>query len=272
MCIMNLRPRLLAIITVATAVAAAAVVGGYAAAQTSPPGPTQIQPPYVARNQSGDPVLTVQLQQGISGTGQFYFTVTAVGQWSGVITVQPTGHSPVVRLRGEADSLFTPNNSDYPVAATVRMDGTIDTAHNSATINVWATRPGKPGETHYLINTNPPPQSRKAVKAARAAAGALQAQDWDALYKTAASMITSQYTKAQFMEVMTAQHGPRIRDITPAAAGTISDDSGQTYYTQTFKFFTVENGKTAYYTTEIILIWEHKTWRFAGTTAPASAG
>lgn len=268
---MNLRPRLLAIITAVTAVSAAAVVGGYAAAQTGPPGPTQIQPPYVARDQSGDPVLTVQLQQGISGTGQFYFTVAAAGQWSGVITVQRAGHSPIMHLRGGTDALFTPNNSDYPVAATVRMDGTIDTAHNSATINVWATQPGKQGETHYLINTNPPPQSRKAVQAALTAARALQAQDWDGLYRMSASMITSQYTKAQFMTVMTAQHEPRMRDITPAAAGTLSDESGQAYYTQTFKFFTVENGKTAHYTAEIILIWEHKAWRFAGTTAPAPA-
>jgi hypothetical protein len=268
---MNLRPRLLAIITAVTAVAAAAVVGGYAAAQTTPSSPTQIQPPYVARNQSGDPVLTVQLQREISGTGQFYFTVAAVGQWSGVIPVQPSEHGPIVHLRGEADALFTPNNSDYPVAATIRMDGTVDTAHNSATINVWATRPGKRGETHYLINANPPRQSRGAVEAARAAAETLQAQDWDDLYKRAASMITSQYTKAQFMAVMNTQHEPRIRDITPAAAGTISDDSGQTYYTQTFKFFTVENGKTAHYTIEIILLWEHKRWRFAGTTAPVSA-
>lgn len=265
---MKHRMRLAAIASAVIAVLAA--VGGYAAAQTGSSGPTRLQPPYVARARSGDPVLTVQLQTGVRNTGQFYFTVAKVGVWAGVIGVHPAGRSPVVHLRGDVDANFTANGSNKPVSAKVRMEGTINTAHHSATINVWAARPGKPGLFHYLINTNPPPKLRKAAAATRAAAAALQARDWDKLYKMAASEITSRYTQAQFVELLGRQHQPQVHSLTPSGAGTISMNAGITYFTQKFTFTAIKNRKTIQYTADIIVVWENKAWRFAGTTAPTA--
>jgi hypothetical protein len=50
----------------------------------------------------------------------------------------------------------------------------------------------------------------------------------DALDETAASQITSMYTSAQLVELLTAQHQPRLHNITPAAEGTISVNAGLT--------------------------------------------
>lgn len=267
---MKYRLRIAIMTSAIIAVIATAVVGGYAAAQTGSGGPVKLQPPYVARDSSGDPVLTVRLQMGVLNTGRFFFTVGKIGVWGGVIGVQPTGHSPVVHLRGEVDAHFTPNGSDHPVPARVRMEGTINTAHNSATINVWTTRPGISGQSHYLINTNPAPKPKKAAAAAETAAALLQAQNWAKLYGMAADAITSSYTKAQFVKLLEGQPATKVHDIAPSGAGASSESAGSTYFTQEFTFSTVAHGKTSRHTAEIIMIWENKAWRFAGTTAPTA--
>lgn len=267
---MNRRIRVAAFTSVGIAVIAAAVTGGYAAAQTGSGGPTPLQPAYVARDRTGDPVLTVRLQQGVGGTGQFYFNVAKVGVWTGVIDVKPAGGSPVVHLRGDVNAMFTANGSNRPGQAKVRMEGTINTAHHSATINIWATRPGTDGQTHYQINTNPPPNQHKAAGAALKAATALQARKWASLYKMAASAITSMYTKAQFVELMSGQHQPQVHSIKPSGEGTFRFNEGVTSFTQEFTFTTIQGAKTTHYTADIIMVWENKAWRFYGTTAPES--
>jgi len=240
------------------------------AARSGSDGPTQLQAPFVARARSGDPVLTVQLQAGVRSTGQFTFAVAKTGVWTGVIGVRPAGRSAIVHLRGKVNAEFTANGSNKPVSATVRMEGTINIAHNTATISIRATSPGQPKSVHYLINNNPRPKLRKAAPAARLAGAALQARDFAGLYKMAASDITSRFTQAQFVTLLTGQHRPRVTTIAPSGAGTFTVNAGLTFFAQKFTFTTIRNGKAIHNTSDIVIVWENKEWRFAGTTAPTT--
>lgn len=240
------------------------------AAHSGSGGPTRLQAPFVARARSGDPVLTVQLQAGVRSTGQFNFTVAKTGTWIGVIGVRKAGRSAIVHLRGKVNAEFTANGSNRPVSATVRMEGTINTAHHAATISIRATSPGKPRSVHYLINNNPRPKLRKAAPAARVAGARMQARDWAGLYKMAASDITSRFTQAQFVTLLTGQHRPRITNVAPSGAGTFSMNAGLTFFAQKFTFTTIRNGKVIHHTSDIVMVWENKVWRFSGTTAPTA--
>ena len=240
------------------------------AAHSGSSGPTRLQAPFVARARSGDPVLTVQLQAGVRNTGQFNFTVAKTGTWIGVIGVRPAGRSAIVHLRGKVNAEFTANGSNRPVSATVRMEGTINTAHHTATISIRATSPGKPRSVHYLINNNPRPKLRKAAPAARVAGATIQARDFARLYKMAASDITSRFTLAQFVALLTGQHRPRITNVAPSGAGTFSMNAGLTFFAQKFTFTTIRNGKVIHHTSDIVMVWENKAWRFSGTTAPTA--
>lgn len=264
------RPRRTVITSASSTMTASAAVGGDAAAHSGSGRPTQLQAPYVARARSGDPVLTVQLQAGVRSTGQFNFTVAKTGTWIGVIGVRPAGRSAIVHLRGDVNAEFTANGSNKPVSATVRMEGTINTAHHTATISIRATRPGIPGSTHYLINTNPRPKLRKAAPTARVAGATLKARDWAKLYTMAASDITSRFTQAQFVALLSGQHQPRITNVAPSGAGIFSMNAGLTYFGQKFTFTTIRNGKVIHHTSDIVMVWENKVWRFVGTTAPTT--
>lgn len=248
----------------------AAAAGSYGAARSGFAGPTPLQAPFVARARSGDPVLTVQLQAGVRSTGLFNFTVAKTGTWTGVIGVRKAGRSAIVHLRGDVNAEFTANGGNKAVSATVRMEGTINTAHDAATISIRATRQGIPRSTHYLINNNPRPKLRKAAPAARVAGATLQARDFARLYKIAASDITSRFTQAQFVALLSGQHRPRITNVAPSGAGTFSMNAGLTYFAQKFTFTTVRNGKIIHHTSDIVMVWENKVWRFFGTTAPTT--
>jgi len=253
-------------ITTATRAQATAPAGGHAG-RSSAGDPTQLQAPYVARARTGDPVLTVQLQAGVRSTGQFRFTVANTGTWTGVVGVSRAGKSAIVHLRGDVNAEFTANGSNKPVAATVRMEGTINLAHNSATVSIRATRPGISKSTHYLINNNPRPSLRKAPPAARLAGALIQARHWAKLYKMAASEITSRFTEEQFVKLLNSQNRQKVTNVAPSGTGTFSMNSGLTYFTQKFTFTTAGTGQVVHHTSDIVMVWENKAWRFVGTTA-----
>lgn len=243
-----------------------AVAGGlaYASADSVP---SQLTAPYVVRDSSGAEALSVQLQQDVRNTGSFDFSVTGVGDWTGVITVAPVS-TQISHLKGTVGGLFEATGSDTAMPATVRMEGEIDQSHNSATVNVWVTQPGSTGQAHYILQTGSPPDASQAAHVAQQALTALQGQQWPAIYQIAASSVTGRYTQDQFVQAMSGQQQPGMSSASFAGNGSISVVSGVSYYTQPITFTTGAGNSTTTYTASIVLVWENRQWRFAGTSEP----
>jgi hypothetical protein len=243
-----------------------AVAGGMVYASADSP-PSQLAAPYVVRNASGTEALSVQLQQGVRNTGSFDFSVAGVGDWTGVVTVAPVS-ARISHLKGTITGLFEATGTTTAAAAAVRMEGEIDQSHNSATINVWVSQPGHPGQAHYLLQTGSPPNASQAPGVAQQALTALQEQQWPAVYQMAASSVTDRYTQDQFVQAMSGQQEPSMSSASFAGNGSITVVSGISYYTQPITFTTGVGGSATTYTASVVLVWEMGQWRFAGTSEP----
>jgi len=261
------------------AVVATAGIGAVSAAATvgnGTSGPAPIEPPYVVRDATGDLTLSVQLQPGVRNTGSFDFSVNGVGDWAGTIPIKAAGPH-VTRLTGSATGVsFQAAGASTTVPAEVRMHGEVTPKDESATVDLWVTRPGSARESHYLLKTARPDLG-EAREAARRAAVALEAEDWHAIYRMAASTITQQYTEAQFMRAMSSQQQPGMRKVALYGRGTVNVSSGITYFVQPIRFGTAGSEDMAdTYTANLMLVWEQTsrwergTWHFAGTTQPSS--
>lgn len=248
-----------------TAPAAAKTAGTKATSAAA--NPATLDPEYVARNGFGTEVLAVQLQAGVADTGSFQFTVENVGTWEGVIPVRQSG-SRISHLNGTVRATFEAASAVTPSAATVRMIAVIDQAHNTAVIHVWASRPGQHGRVFYLLKTSRPdfPQAPRTALSAKAALGS---ENWPAVYRMAASDITQNLSERKFVNLMLAQHQPKLLGFRFTGKGSTSVAAGITYFMQPFSFYTIaKNGSKTPYTSNILLTWERFAWRFADTSQP----
>ena len=279
----------IAIITAAAIGSSAAVVGyafdGPAAAKTAAakpapakaaaakatsaaPTPVTLDQEYIARDGFGRGVLALQLQAGVEDSGSFQFTVEKVGTWEGVIPVHQI-RSQVSLLEGKVSATFEAAGAGTAAAATVRMDGVINQARNTAMVSIWATRPGQRGRWFFYVLRTSTPDFRLAPRAAFFASAALRSENWSAVYRMAASEITQNLSGRQFVSLMRSQHQPRLLGFRFTGKGSTSVVAGITYFMQPFRFVTAsKNGATTAYTSNILLTWERFAWRFAGTTQP----
>lgn len=252
-----------------TALAVAAVAVGGTAFALADTTPTQLNPAYVARDSSGAEALSVQLQLDVRNTGSFDFSVPGVGDWVGVIPIGPVS-SQISHVKGEVAAKFQGTGASTVAPATVRMEGEFDQSHNRATVNLWVTEPGSSSTTHYLIHSGES-STGDAPSIAQSALAALAAQNWSGVYQLAASAITSRYTEAQFVEMMSTQSQPAMSDATFSGDGAISVTSGLSYFTQPITFTSTGANGPVGYTADLSLISEQGTWKFAGSTTPQPA-
>jgi hypothetical protein len=282
MCVMTRYRRIATIaIIAAAAIGSSAAAAGYALAGPAPAraatkaapaaataAPVTLDQEYIARDGFGREVLAVQLQAGVDDSGSFQFTVDDVGTWEGVIPVHQV-RPPVSYLQGKVSATFEAAGAVTTGAATVRMDGVIDQARNTAVVSIWATRPGQPGRWFFYLLRTSTPDFRLAPRAAFFAGAALRSENWSAVYRMAASTITQNLSGKQFVKLMLAQHEPRLLGFRLTGKGSASVVAGLTYFMQPVRFSTIsKSGATTTYTSTILLTWERFAWRFAGTAQP----
>lgn len=240
--------------------------GGATLASTGSSSPTQLSPQFVVRDGAGDS-LAVQVQQGVASSGDFAFHVGGVGDWVGVIPLDPVS-SNVTHLKGAVTAVFQATGTGSTTPSGVRMEGEVDTVHQTATVNVWVTLPGAQGETHYLLQTSP----GGSVTAAQAVVGqvlsALETQSWATLYGLSAPEVTRQYTEAQYVQALSSQQHPAVANATLSGTGATQVLDGYTYFTQPVTFTSAVGGSSSTYTAVVSLVWENGQWALVGTTDP----
>jgi hypothetical protein len=240
--------------------------GGAALASGGSSSPTQLSPQFVVRDGSGNS-LAVQVQQGVASSGAFDFLVGGVGDWVGVIPLAPIS-SNITHLKGTVTAAFQATGTGTTTPAGVRMEGEVDTVHQTATVNVWVTLPGGQSETHYLLQTSP----GGSVAAAQAVVGqvlsALETQSWSTLYTLSAPEVTQQYTEAQYVQMLSSQQHPVVENAALSGTGSTQVLDGYTYFTQPVTFTSVVAGNPSTYTAVISLVWENGQWALIGTTGP----
>ncbi len=223
--------------------------------------------PTIFRDGSGTPELAIQLQDGRPDTGDFDFYVAGTGHYQGTIAVRPTGPT-VEHLQGTVPAQFFADGSDQQTATSVRFEGIIDSTGLSANVNVWVDG------THYHLQTDQGSASGAAPIAQQAIA-ALQAEDWATLYTLLASDMQSQYTQAQFVQMMSGESSapgqPTITSVSVSGSGqVVASPLGYTYYQQPVSVQARNSdGSTRSFTTTLYLLRENGTWRYWTTDQPS---
>lgn len=149
------KPALMIIISIATV-----ALGGAAFALADQfPGsgtPVKIQPSYTVRDTTGNEIFAAQPQKGVSKKGEFGFALKSVGGWHGQLSLGPTS-SRITHLKGNYLAIFASDGSlTKPQIANFRIEGEIDTARHSATINIRANESLESSLVLYLLRISNP--------------------------------------------------------------------------------------------------------------------
>lgn len=238
-----------------------------ATADSGMPSASAVIVPTIFRDGSGTPELAIQLQAGRPDTGQFDFYVADVGHYQGTIAVRPTGPT-VDHLQGTVPVQFLADGGDQQTPTSVRFEGIVDPTGLSANVNVWI------GGTHYHLQTDQG-SATSAVPVVRQVVAALQAEDWATLYTLLASDVQSQYTQAQFVQMMSAESSapgqPAITSVNASGSGqVVASPLGYTYYQQPLNVQARNgDGSTRAFTTMLYLLQENGTWRYWATDQPS---
>lgn len=242
---------------------ACAVALSSARATAGAPSPAALVLPAVFHSDDGETALAVQLDSGgLETPGSFDFQVARVGVYSGVISPRPSGPQ-IVHLQGDATSVqFTPGNGDASQPATVRMEGEINTAHHTASINVWAN------STHYHLETTAP-NAGAAQTVAQRILSATVVQDWPTVYGLLAPELQANLTQPAFIAQRASAGVPKVLSGTLTGSGQVSvDATGITHFAQPMSLVVqMPDGSTRQATSTMYLTFENGSWLFLTTSS-----
>jgi hypothetical protein len=218
--------------------------------------------PVVFRSDDGQTGLAVQLDSGgLELPGSFDFQVVGRGIYSGRITPRPTGPQ-IVHLQGDASTVnFTPADGGAALPASVRMEGEINTAHHTASINVWTDG------VHYHLGAVAP-NVADAQNVAQQVLTATIAQNWHTVYLLLAPEITANLTEADFTGRRAGGSAPRVLSGNLVGQGQVTvDASGVAHFGQPVSLLVqMPGGDTRSTTSTLYLTLEDGVWHFLTTT------
>jgi hypothetical protein len=214
------------------------------------------------RDDSANVDFAVQLGPGATGTANFRFVVGGVGNYQGESPIATSG-SNITHLTGTVIGEFTPIGSDTPQSTSIRLDGIVDTSHNSASIDIWAS-----GAHYHVGSQSAVPADAPGV--AQRALNAVLKQDWTTIYGLLASPLQTQLTLSQFIAASTGQTVPLILTAAIDRAGTESTVGGQDTWQQPIKLTVKKmDGTVQGYSAIMTLVSEGGQWRILGTGVPS---
>jgi len=166
-----------------------------------------------------------------------------------------------MHLQGTTSAKFYPLDGGQPSVTAVRMEGELDTAHHTASVNIWI------GDAKYRILT----AKADAAAAQRVAQQSLDAttrHDWSALYDLLSKDIQAAVTPADFSATMSTT------DITTTKAeangtGTMRVVGSTTLYRQPVTLTVKQkDGTIATYHNNRYLVLEGDEWKLLSTDTP----
>lgn len=140
------------------------------------------------------------------------------------------------------------------------MQGEINYAHKTASLNVWVD-----GIKYRLIADEP--DVAKAKQKAEQIAQTIVTRDWSTMYHALSDEIAGTLTEEEFTQAMTTS--PHVLGATIAGNGTPYELSGYHYFSIDVQLAVQEpGGSVQYYSSTEFLIIEQGEWRLITTTTP----
>lgn len=217
--------------------------------------------PLVFRDNKTNAVLSIQLAPGLPTTGQFSFYAPDKGYYNGVIPLLQSGKQ-IAHPKGQITGQFSPQQGGPPVSATVKMEGEINTIHNTATLNIWVDK------AFYHLQTATV-DIGQASAVAKQSVSYTAAHNWSGLYNLFSSDIQATNSLAQFTQSMSDNSTPTIISADLNGTGQIITIGGYTYFAQPITITVKQQDGTtaAYHSTEYFVL-EKGTWRLLTTDTP----
>lgn len=218
--------------------------------------------PSIFRDKNNETSLALQLTLGRPDTGEFEFFVSNVGYYRGVIPLIQSG-GQIIHPQGTVTAKFYPlDDSATTTPATIRMTGEVNTAHSSASIDVWADN------THYHLTTDEG-DAAAGKQAAKEVLSFMTSRNWSSLYGILSSEVQSSVTQEQFTQLMSSSNSPTIISAELNGLGKIKILTGNTYFAQDI-ILTVRqtNGSTAIFHSTEYFVLEKGKWRLLTTNTP----
>jgi hypothetical protein len=218
--------------------------------------------PLVFRNVDGSLTLVVQVQPGRADLGAFDFIVSGVGDYRGQASVRSSGPN-VLHLVGSGPARLITTRAVRSV--TLRIDGELDTAHDTASVEVWVTG------MHYHLGTENG-QVADARRAAQRALTAWSAHNWPALYLMMEPRVQQTYTESQFAQLMNAAGQPQVIALRLNGTGVQEKANGYIFFKQPIAVQARKpDGTMIAFASNIYLVLENHTWYVMSTDAPPSS-
>jgi hypothetical protein len=243
---------------------------------------TNTTTPGIFRDNSSGMTFSIQLAKNQPDTGQLDLYIPQEGYYRGEIELKGKikcqekesceeddddrrDTSKVIHLQGNITTQFYPLDNSFPDTAQIRMEGKINTKHNTAIIHIWI------GGTHYRLKTKKG-DLKAAEQTARQALQYTNSQDWTGFYDLLAPSIQETTTPEEFTQTMSDNTGlPTILSSDFDGQGEIIVADGYSYFSQPVKLTirqTDGSMSTAHETDFFIL--ENGSWRFLSNTTPTS--
>lgn len=238
--------------------------------------------PAIFRDNSSEMTFSVQLAKNQSDTGQFDLYIPEQGYYHGTVDLKGKikcqekesceeddddrgDYSKVIHLQGNITTQFYPLDNSFPDTAQIRIEGKINTKHNTAIVHAWI------GGTHYRLKTKKG-DPKTAEQIAKQALQYTNSQDWTGFYDLLASSIQETTTPEEFTQTMSDNTGlPTIISSDFDGQGEIIVADGYSYFSQPVKLTIQQTDgsmSTAHETDFFIL--EDGAWRFLSNTTPTS--
>jgi len=216
-----------------------------------------IPKPLVFRDSTTGDVLTIQLAQGLATTGQFTFYVPQKGYYGGTMPLLQSGQQ-IVHPQGQITGKFMKLSGGIPGSTTIKMEGEMNTNHNTATINIWIDG------TKYQLQTATI-DTTQATAVAKQSVSYTTSHNWPGLYSLFTPEVQATTSQTQFSDLMSSSSATIVSaDLN--GAGQSTNVGGYSYFTQpiTVTIQKSDGTTTTYHSTEYF-VYEQGAWKLLTT-------